>query len=73
MSTMIQFEDKLVPYEVFVKDLARELTAQTCEALRLNNNIVSQNQAFKQFGAGNVRRSPLGERGSSYANQQAPR
>lgn len=56
MSTMIQFEDKLVPYEVFVKDLARELTAQTCEALRLNNNIVSQNQAFKQFGAGNVRR-----------------
>ena len=38
MSTMIQFEDKLVPYEVFVKDLARELTAQTCEALRLNNN-----------------------------------
>ena len=45
MSTMIQFEDKLVPYEVFVKDLARELTAQTCEALRLNNNIVSQNQA----------------------------
>jgi hypothetical protein len=56
MSTMIQFEDKLVPYEVFVKDLARELTALTCEALRLNNNIVSQNQAFKQFGAGNVRR-----------------
>ena len=56
MSTMIQFEDKLVPYEVFVKDLARELTAPTCEALRLNNNIVSQNQAFKQFGAGNVRR-----------------
>ena len=52
MSTMIQFEDKLVPYEVFIKDLAREVAAQTSEALRFNNNIVSQNQAF---GAGNVR------------------
>lgn len=56
MSTFIQFSDKLVPYEVFIKDLARELTAQTSEALRAQNNIVSQNQAFKQFGAGNVRR-----------------
>ncbi len=56
MSTMIQFEDKLVPYEVFVKDLARELTAQTSEALRLNNNIISQNQAYKRYGPGNVRR-----------------
>lgn len=56
MSTMIQFEDKLVPYEVFIKDLARELTAQTSEALRLNNNIISQNQAYKRYGPGNVRR-----------------
>ena len=56
MSTFIQFSDKWVPYEVFIKDLARELTAQTSEALRAQNNIVSQNQAFKQFGAGNVRR-----------------
>jgi len=56
MSTMIQFEDKLVPYEVFVKDLARELTAQTSEALRVHNNIISQNQAYKLYGPGNVRR-----------------
>jgi hypothetical protein len=56
MSAILQFSDKSVPYEVFIKDLAREVAAQTCEALRLNNNIVSQNQAFKQFGAGNVRR-----------------
>jgi len=56
MSIMMQFVDKLVPYEVFIKDLARELTAQTSEALRVHNNIISQNQAFKQFGGGNVRR-----------------
>ena len=56
MSIMIQFSDKLVPYEVFVKDLARELTAQTSEALRVPNSILSQNKAYKIFGAGNVRR-----------------
>ena len=54
--TIMQFADKLVPYEVFVKDLARELTAQTSEALRVPNSILSQNQAYKLFGAGNVRR-----------------
>ncbi len=53
---MIQFSDKLIPYEVFVKDLAREITAQTIEALRVHNSIISQNRAFKLFGAGNVRR-----------------
>ena len=56
MSLMIQFGDKLVPYEVFIKDLAREVAAQTSEALRAQNNILSQNRAYKQFGAGNVRR-----------------
>ena len=56
MNIMFHFPDKSVPYEVFIKDLAREVAAQTSEALRFNNNIVSQNQAFKQFGAGNVRR-----------------
>ena len=53
---MIQFVDKLVPYEVFVKDLARELAALTTEALREPNDLISQNQAFKRYGAGNVRR-----------------
>ena len=27
----LEFTDKMVPYDVFVKDLARELTAQTSE------------------------------------------
>ncbi len=53
---MIQFENKLVPYEVFIKDLAREIVAQQTEILRMPNDIISQNKAFKLFGAGNVRR-----------------
>jgi hypothetical protein len=56
MNIMINFPDKLVPYEVFVKDIAREVTAQTIEALRAPNSIISQNKAYKIFGAGNVRR-----------------
>ena len=53
---MLQFADKCVPYEVFVKDLAREIVALQTDALRLPNDIVSQNKAFKLFGEGNVRR-----------------
>lgn len=54
--TMIQFADKCVPYEVFVKDLAREIVALQTDALRMPNDIVSQNKAFQLFGKGNVRR-----------------
>lgn len=52
----IEFSDKLIPYEIFVKDLAREIVALQTEALRQPNDIVSQNKAFKLFGEGNVRR-----------------
>ena len=54
--TMIQFADKCVPYEVFVKDLTREIVALQTDALRMPSDIVSQNKAFKLFGEGNVRR-----------------
>ena len=54
--TMIQFADKCVPYEVFVKDLAREIVALQTDTLRMPSDIVSQNKAFKLFGEGNVRR-----------------
>lgn len=54
--TMIQFADKCVPYEVFVKDLAREIVALQTEALRQPNDIISQRKAYKLFGTGNVRR-----------------
>ena len=53
---MIQFADMCVPYEVFVKDLAREIVTLQTDALRHANDIVSQNKAFKLFGEGNVRR-----------------
>jgi hypothetical protein len=54
--TMIQFADKCVPYEVFVKDLAREIVALQTDALRYANDIISQRKAYKLFGTGNVRR-----------------
>lgn len=53
---MLQFTDKLIPYDVFVKDVAREIVAQMTEALRSPNDIISQNEAYRRFGAGNVRR-----------------
>ena len=56
---MLKFADKCVPYEVFVKDLAREIVALQTDALRLPNDIVSQNKAFKLFGEGNVRRCKI--------------
>ena len=53
---ILQFADKCVPYEVFVKDLAREIVALQTEALRQSNDIISQRKAYKLFGTGNVRR-----------------
>jgi hypothetical protein len=52
----LEFTDKMVPYDVFVKDLAREIVMQMNEASRRPSGIISQNQAFKYYGAGNVRR-----------------
>ena len=53
---MIQFADKMVPYDVFVRDLAREIVAQQTEVLRWPSDIISQRQAYKLFGEANVRR-----------------
>ena len=53
---ILQFADKCVPYEVFVKDLAREIVSLQTEALRQSNDIISQRKAYKLFGTGNVRR-----------------
>ena len=49
---VLQFVDQMVPYEVFVRDLAREIVALQTEALRTPNDIISQNQAYRRFGAG---------------------
>ncbi len=56
MVIQIQFPDKMFPYEVFIKDLAREIVVQTSQAQLNPSGIVSQNRAFKLFGEGNVRR-----------------
>ena len=53
---ILQFADKCVPYEVFIKGLAREIVALQTEALRQSNDIISQRKAYKLFGTGNVRR-----------------
>ena len=53
---VLQFVDQMVPYEVFVRDLAREIVALQTEALHTPNDIISQNEAYRRFGAGNVRR-----------------
>lgn len=52
----IQFADKMVPYDVFIKDLAREIVVQTTQAQLNPSGVISQNKAFKLFGEGNVRR-----------------
>ena len=52
----LEFTDKMVPYDVFIKDLAREIVVRMNEASRRPSGIISQNQAFKYYGAGNVRR-----------------
>jgi hypothetical protein len=53
---IIQIADKCIPYEVYVKDLAREIVALQTEALRQPNDIISQRKAYKLFGTGKVRR-----------------
>ena len=52
----MQFADKTVPYSIFINDLSREIVAKTIFALRVPNDIVSQNFAYKMCGPGNVRR-----------------
>ena len=55
---MIQFAfpDKCVTYETFINDLATALVPKLMEAMENPSNIISQRQAFKMFGQGNIRR-----------------
>ena len=55
----LEFTDKMVPYDVFVKDLAREIVVQMNEASRRPSGIISQNQAFKYYGEVEYRVSDL--------------
>lgn len=52
----MQFPDKVVTYDTFVHDLARVLTPMVKEAMKDQSEVISQRQAYKQFGQGNVKR-----------------
>lgn len=55
---MIQlvFPDKCVTYDTFINDLATALAPKLKELGENPSDIISQNQAFKIFGQGNIRR-----------------
>lgn len=50
------FPDKCVSYETFIEDLSNSLVPKVVNALRMDNDIVSQREAYRKFGEGNVRR-----------------
>ncbi|MBO4452065.1 MAG: hypothetical protein J5770_06590 [Bacteroidaceae bacterium] len=55
---MIQltFPDKCVTYGTFINDLATALVPKLLEAMKNPSDIISQNQAYKLFGQGNILR-----------------
>jgi len=50
------FPDKCVTYDTFINDLATALVPKLKAAMENPSDIISQNQAFKKFGQGNIRR-----------------
>lgn len=52
----IFFSDKAVTYEQFLSDLATCLAPKLKDELEDPRGIISQNQAYKRFGEGNVKR-----------------
>ncbi len=50
------FPDKCVTYETFINDLATAMVPRLKEAMENPSDVISQNQAFKRFGQGNIRR-----------------
>jgi hypothetical protein len=53
---MLQFADKMVPYKVFLHDLALELAPMLKQAMSDPSEVISQNKAYKMFGQANVMR-----------------
>lgn len=49
---MMQFADRVVPYEVFVTDLAERVA----DRMKPGPEFICQNEAFRQFGRANVER-----------------
>lgn len=52
----LMFPDKCVTYDTFINDLATALVPKLKAAMENPSDIISQNQAFKKFGKGNILR-----------------
>jgi hypothetical protein len=69
MLIQMVFPDKMVTYETFIKDLATVMAPMLKEAMSSPSEVVSQREAYRRFGQGNVKRwrdtgklSPLSKR-----------
>jgi hypothetical protein len=51
----LEFDDHLIPYQIFLDDLAARLEKFIVED-RNDPEYISQNKAFHQYGRGNVER-----------------
>lgn len=56
MVIQIQFPDRMVTYETFINDLATALVPKIREAMRDKSDVISQREAYRRFGQGNVKR-----------------
>lgn len=52
----LTFPDKCVTYHTFINDLATALVPKLMEAMVNPSDILSQRQAYKLYGEGNVKR-----------------
>lgn len=53
--SIIDFSNKSVPYEIFIRDIAMEVVKQLAESRQMPEYI-SQRKAYTLFGRGNVDR-----------------
>ena len=52
----MQFPDKCVSYDTFISDLATALVPKLREAIENKRGIISQREAYRRYGQGNVLR-----------------
>lgn len=56
MILQMQFSDKCVPYDTFINDLATALVPKLRKAMEARRDVISQREAFRRYGQGNVLR-----------------
>ena len=56
MSIQIQFSDKCVSYDTFINDLATALVPKLRQVMEARRDVISQREAFRRYGQGNVLR-----------------